>query len=172
MKIYPALGSILGCRSKKWTKFAIDGGHIPKDTWWVSNSNKSSAHASVRHIGDSNRATQILKQNWILWTCSFTGCMMETETPDSFWLAIKSVLTLIQCFRVGRDKAVCITTRHELEDPGIKFGWGQYFPHPFRQTLGLTQPLVSWVLILFSRRKAAGAWRSQLTHLESKSTKE
>ena len=104
----------------------------------------------------TNRAMQILKQNWILWAGSFTGCMMETQSPNTFWLAIKFIFTFTQGFRVGRDRAVCITTCHRLGGPGIKFGLGRNFSHPFRHNLRLTQPPVHGYWFSFPGVKPQG----------------
>ena len=56
----------------------------------------------------------------------------------------------------GRDSAVGIATRYELEGPGIDSQWGWDFPRPSRPVLGPTQPRVQWV---FLGGRAAGAWR-------------
>jgi len=39
----------------------------------------------------------------------------------------------------------------------VQSQWGQDFTHPSRPSLRLTQAPVQWVLVLFSRVKAAGA---------------
>ena len=47
----------------------------------------------------------------------------------------------------GRDSSVGIATRYGLDGPGIESRWGggRDFPHPYRPTLGPTQPPVQWV---------------------------
>ena len=46
---------------------------------------------------------------------------------------------------MDRDSRVGIATRYGLDDPGIEFRWGRYFPHLSRPGLGPTQPSVQWV---------------------------
>ena len=58
---------------------------------------------------------------------------------------------------VGRDSSVGIATRCEFDGPGIESRWGRDFPHPPIPALGPTQPLIQWVMGLFSRGKTAGA---------------
>ena len=43
------------------------------------------------------------------------------------------------------DSSVGIATRYGLDSPGIESRWGRDFPHPFRPTLGPTQPPVQEV---------------------------
>ena len=59
---------------------------------------------------------------------------------------------------VGRDGAVGIATHYGLNRPAIEFRWGRDFSHPFRPTLGRTQPPIQWVPF-----KSAGAWRWSTT---------
>jgi len=45
-----------------------------------------------------------------------------------------------------RDSVVGITTRYELDGPGIEFWWELDLSQPFRLTEGSIQPPVQWVL--------------------------
>ena len=45
----------------------------------------------------------------------------------------------------GPDSSVGMATRYGLDGPGIETRWERYFPHPFRPTLGPTQPPIRWV---------------------------
>ena len=60
---------------------------------------------------------------------------------------------------MGWDSVVGIVTRYGLGGPGIESRWGRDFPHLSRLALGPTQPPIQWVLGLFPRGEAAGAWR-------------
>ena len=51
------------------------------------------------------------------------------------------MLSALYC-SVGRDSVIGIATRYELDGPGIEFRRGRGFPHPSRQPLMPTQPLV------------------------------
>jgi hypothetical protein len=42
-----------------------------------------------------------------------------------------------------------------LDGPGIESRWGRDFQHPFRPTLGPTQPPIQWVSTFFFGGKAA-----------------
>ena len=59
----------------------------------------------------------------------------------------------------GRGSSVSIVTRYGPEGPGIESRWRRDFPHPTRPVLRPTQPPIQWVPGLFTRGKAAGAWR-------------
>jgi hypothetical protein len=52
-----------------------------------------------------------------------------------------------------------VTTRYELDDPGIESRWGKDYHHPSKQALGPTQPPVQRVRGLFPRDKVARTWR-------------
>jgi hypothetical protein len=51
-----------------------------------------------------------------------------------------------------------IATFYGLDGPVIEFLWGRDFLHPFIQTLGPTQPPISWITGLFLRSKADEGW--------------
>jgi len=55
---------------------------------------------------------------------------------------------------VGRDGTVGMATYCGMNRPAIESRWGRDFSHPFRPTLGPTQPPIQWVPV-----KSAGAWR-------------
>jgi hypothetical protein len=59
---------------------------------------------------------------------------------------------------VGWDSIVGIVTRYRLGGPGIESRCGRDFPHLSRLALGPTQPPIQWVLGLFPRGEAVGAW--------------
>ena len=42
----------------------------------------------------------------------------------------------------GRDSAVVIATRYELDGPGIEYRWGPDFPYSSRPALGPTRPRI------------------------------
>ena len=46
---------------------------------------------------------------------------------------------------VGSDNSVGISTRYELDGPGIESRWGRDFPHLSRTALAPAQPPVLWV---------------------------
>ena len=46
---------------------------------------------------------------------------------------------------VGRDSAVGIATRYEMDGPGMESRCGRDFQHPSRPDLGPTQSPVQWV---------------------------
>ena len=46
---------------------------------------------------------------------------------------------------MGRDGAVGIATRYELDGPGIETRWRRDFTHPFSPALGPTQPPIQRV---------------------------
>jgi len=51
---------------------------------------KSSGGHFMHFIYDAtNSVMKIMKQNWIFWTVTFTGCMMEKWTLHTFWLVLK-----------------------------------------------------------------------------------
>ena len=60
---------------------------------------------------------------------------------------------------VDRDSAVGTATRYGLDGPGIESRWGGDFQHPVQTGPRSTQPPVQMVSNLFSKGKAAGAWR-------------
>ena len=59
---------------------------------------------------------------------------------------------------VDRDSVVGITTRYELDAPGIESWCGARAFAPVQTGLEPTQPPIQWVPGLFPGVKAAGAW--------------
>jgi len=57
-----------------------------------------------------------------------------------------------------QDTIVGVAACHRLDGPGIKFQKEQDFLHTSRLPLAPTHPAIQWILGLFSRGKAAGAW--------------
>jgi hypothetical protein len=58
-----------------------------------------------------------------------------------------------------RDIVIIIGSPYGLDGPAIESRWGRDFPRPSRPALGLTQPSIQLVPVLFPRGKAAGARR-------------
>ena len=56
--------------------------------------------------------------------------------------AMYVIVLSVQAVGVGRDSAVGIATRYELDGPRIESRRGRHFPHPYRLTLRPTQPPV------------------------------
>jgi len=48
------------------------------------------------------------------------------------------------------------STLYGLDGPGIDSQWRRNFPYPPRPTLGLTQPSIQWVPVLFTGVKQTG----------------
>jgi len=62
---------------KEWTKFMLDWRHINENLWHVLDSKLVYLQ---HHNWFTHYVMQIVKQNWILWTGTFRGCMMENLT--------------------------------------------------------------------------------------------
>lgn len=58
----------------------------------------------------------------------------------------------------NRDSVVNKVPHYGLDSPEIESQWGQDFQHPTTQEMGPTQPPLQWILGLFPRGEAAGAW--------------
>jgi hypothetical protein len=91
------------------------------------------------------------RSGWSVVGLGLAGCIMLVELFES------TIFVIVIIRSVGRDRSVGIATRCGLDGPGIESRWGRDFPHPSLPALGPTQPLIQWVLGLFSRGKAAGA---------------
>ena len=72
------------------------------------------------------------------------------------WLKLFTLPSILNKL-MGRGSSVAIATRYGLVSPAIESRWGRGFLHPFRPTLGPTQPPIQWVLGVFAGGKAAGA---------------
>jgi hypothetical protein len=82
--------------------------------------------------------------NCLLIDQSFPNCYFCTL--DILLLLKKNIfLFSLSQFYVGQDNVVGIATRYRLESPGIKFQWGQEFPHQTGPALEPTQPPIQWV---------------------------
>ena len=76
----------------------------------------------------------------------------------SFTRAMKSRRIRWAGYAADGGSSASIATRYELEGPGVKSQWVRDFPHPYRPTLGPTQPPIR-VPGLYPGGKTAGAWR-------------
>ena len=63
------------------------------------------------------------------------------------------------CVCMGRDSAVCIATRYELDGPGIESWWGARFSAPVQAGPGTYPASYTMGTGSFPGDKAAGAWR-------------
>jgi hypothetical protein len=113
----------------------------------------------------SSTILRILIWYWVFF-CLFCrsmdvnwGGVKGTLPQYFFYVRFVLFFHFLLIFSVGRDSSVGIATRYGLDGPGIESRWGRDFPHPSKPAVGPTQPPTLCVLV-FSRGKAAGAWRS------------
>ena len=66
-----------------------------------------------------------------------------------FMVLIIIIIIIIIILLVGRDSVVGTETSYELDGSGIESRWGRDYLHPFRPTVGYTQPPIHWAPGLF-----------------------
>jgi hypothetical protein len=86
---------------KNWSQLVLDWRCLQENRWfdihrkWACRCHKYGMwqhchiYIRIRHLWFRNCATRIVKQERILWTGTFMGCMLEKSTPHMVSLAMK-----------------------------------------------------------------------------------
>ena len=114
--------------------------------------------------------------NWFSWWWA-RGCLKHVENWNKYikkncassWSFTKNQELL---YWTGRDSAVSIATRYELDGQGIESRWARDFPHPSRPTLGPTQPPIQLITGLSRGLSSRGVALTTHPHLAPRLKKE
>jgi hypothetical protein len=95
---------------------------------------------SLSHWPTGSLVNEWLGDNYLPTCWRLRDCVLEGRF-ETFLGPLKHVNCLsLHTHIAGRDIVLGIMPRYGLDDPGIESRWGRDFPHPYRSTLGPTQP--------------------------------